>query len=250
LVFLETSLRTRLGFSAATARLGGWPLAVFEQRFSEISMHESIHDTIRALSGYCDALVVRLPQALDSTVVPVDTSCPILNGGDRGSAGEHPSQALIDLFAIRSEFQQTAGLKVVVVGSPHMRSVRSLCRLLAEQEVASIRILTTDHLWEQDGFSLPAADRIMGWEEASDADLVYIAGIPHRAVPLADRDFLRLTTERLGALRPDCVVTSPLPVVDEISSNAWRDPRVRAFRHSDHGLFVRMAILELVLLER
>lgn len=250
LLFLETSLRTRLGFSAAAARLGGSALPVFEQRHSDISMDESVEHTLRTLSGYCDVIVTRFPFPLDAGVLPAGLRCPVLSGGDRGPACEHPSQALIDLFALHTEFGDVAGRRVVVVGDPRMRSVASLGRLLVRQGVTRLDVLTVQAL--RDGLQLPvdvaaAFSFLGGWADAADADLVYVAGIPHAAVPLTDRDLLRLTPERLAGLGEGCVVTSPLPVIDEIDRACWSDPRVRAFEHSDDALYVRMALLEFVL---
>lgn len=253
LLFLETSLRTRMGFSAAAARLGGWPLPVFEQRHSEISMDESVEHTLRTLSGYCDAIVTRFPFPLDASVVPTGLRCPVLSGGDRGPGCEHPTQAVIDLFALRTEFGDAAGRRVVVVGDPGMRSVASLGRLLVRQGVDRIDVLTVPAL--RDGLQLPAdvgcgVHFLGNWSDAAGADLVYVAGIPHAAVPLPDRDLLRLTPERLAGLGERCVVTSPLPVIDEVDPACWADPRVRAFEHSADALFVRMAVLELVVAGR
>lgn len=250
LLFLEPSLRTRVGFTAAAVRLGIGPVSVAEQRQSEISMAESVGHTLRTLSGYCDVIVARVPQLLSGSVVPEDLRCPLLSGGDRGVTGEHPTQALIDLFALRTEFGALEGLRVVVCGDPKMRSVASLLRGLVRLGVGSVALLTTDTLLE-DLVLPPQVEgnvRVIGdWTEAADADVVYVAGIPHQAVPLAERDRLRLTPEALSLLSDDCVVTSPLPVIDEIDPSAWSDPRLRAFEHSDDGLFVRMAALEFAL---
>ena len=213
-------------------------------------MDESVEHTLRTLSGYCDAVVTRFPFPLDARVLPIHLPCPIVSGGDRGLACEHPSQALIDVFAFRREFGGVAGLDVVIVGDPKMRAVASLCRLLVRHGVGSIGLLTVPGLLE--GLVVPDAVRPLlwvldGWSDAGRADCLYVAGIPHASVSLADRDLLRLTPERLARLGGQCVVTSPLPVVDEVDREVWTDTRARAFRHSDDGLFVRMAILELVL---
>lgn len=250
LLFLEASLRTRTGFTAAAVRLGYGTVTVAEQRQSEISMAESVGHTLRTLSGYCDVIVTRLPQPLSGEVVPEGLRCPLVSGGDRGVAGEHPTQALIDLFALRAEFGDVEGLRVTVCGDPRMRSVASLLRGLVRCGVGSIALLTTDTLLE--GLFLPAqvsarVTVIRDWADAADADVVYVAGIPHQAVPLAERDRLRMTPEALSLLSDRCVVTSPLPVIDEVHPSAWSDKRLRAFEHSDDGVFVRMAVLEFAL---
>ena len=250
LLFLEASLRTRTGFTAAAVRLGMGSVTVAEQRQSEISMAESVGHTLRTLSGYCDIIVARMPQPLSGDAVPAGLRCPLVSGGDRGEAAEHPTQALIDLFALRAEFGAVQGLRVVVCGDPKMRSVASLLRSLVRLGVGSIALLTTDSLLK--GLILPPQVKslvtvIHDWDEAGDADVVYVAGIPHQAVPLDERDRLRVTPEALALLSDRCVVTSPLPVIDEIDAAAWPDRRIRAFEHSDAALFVRMAVLEFAL---
>ena len=146
--------------------------------------------------------------------------------------------------------RQVQGLKLVVCGDPKMRSVTSLLPALVRLGVGSIALLTTDSLLE--GLDLPPEVRphvsvIHDWADAAAADVIYVAGIPHQAVPLVDRDRLRVTPESLSLLSDRCVVTSPLPVIDEIDPAAWPDRRIRAFEHSDDALFVRMAVLEFAL---
>lgn len=250
LLFLEPSLRTRTGFTSAAIRLGFGPVSVVEQRQSEISMAESVSHTLRTLSGYCDVLVARTPHILDGTSLPKDLECPLISGGDRGSIAEHPTQALVDLFALRTEFGRVEGLHVVVVGDPTMRTVGSLLRALVRLGVGSIALMTTPTLLNN--LALPPqvegqVSVISDWTAAANADVVYVAGIPHGAVPLADRDHLRLTQDALSVLSDTCVITSPLPVIDEVDTLAWSDSRVKAFKHSDDGLFIRMAVLEFAL---
>jgi len=251
LLFLETSLRTRVGFTAATARLGGTAVGVVVQRASEISMPESVHDTLRTLMGYTDVVVARPGVPLLGDVIPDDSATPVLSGGDRGPAMEHPSQAFIDLYAAERELGGLAGVVVGICGDPRMRSVASLLRLMRRPAFRprALRLITTPGLLE--GFAIPAdlarITTIGGFDDAQDVDLLYVAGIPHGAASEPERTVMRVTPESLAMLPAPAVVTSPLPVIDEISREAFADPRVRAFAHSDAGLFVRMALLEHVL---
>lgn len=249
LLFLETSLRTRVGFSAAAARLGGTALGVVAQRASDISMPESIHDTLRTLMGYTDVVVARPGVLLAGAVVPDDSPTPILSGGDRGPGMEHPSQALIDLYAVEAELGGFAGRTVAICGDPRMRSVASLLRLMRRFRPAAVRLITVPRLLE--GFEVPdelvAITTVGGFADAQDVDLLYVAGIPHGVATEPARTELRVTPEVLAMLPASMVVTSPLPTIDEITAEAFADPRVRAFAHSDAGLFVRIALLEYVL---
>ena len=249
LLFLETSLRTRVGYSAAAARLGGTALGVAIQRNSEISMPESIHDTLRTLMGYTDVVVTRPGVALTGDVVPGDSSTPIINGGDRGVDAEHPSQALIDLYAVEADLGGFDGAIIGICGDPRMRSVASLLRLMVRFRPRAIRLVTVPCLLE--GFELPDELRdvttFTGLDDVGDVTLLYVAGIPHGAATEPERSALRITAAVLDRMSPGTVVTSPLPAIDEITTEAFANPRVRAFAHSDAGLFVRMALLEHVL---
>ena len=249
LLFLEASLRTRVGFAAAAARLGGTALGVSVQRSSEISMPESIHDTLRTLMGYTDVVVTRPGVALVGDVIPGDSSTPLINGGDRGVDAEHPSQSLIDLYAAESEFSSLAEITVGICGDLRMRSVTSLLRLMVRFRPRAIRLVTVPGLLE--GFALPPDLRgittFTTLAGAGNVDLLYVAGIPHGATTEPERSELRITGEVMEKLSSRAVVTSPLPVVDEITVQAFLDPRVCAFQHSDAGLYVRMAMLEHVL---
>jgi aspartate carbamoyltransferase catalytic subunit len=251
LCFLEASLRTRLGFAAAAGRIGGRHIDVVRRRESEISRPESIHDTLRTVMGYCDVVVARLGEPLAGPNLPSERPAPLVNGGDRGPDGEHPTQALLDLFALSHDLGDLAGRTVAICGDPRMRAVTSLLRLLPRFGVELIVLLTLPEL--ERGWRRPAgADGIVrraSWSDLPrETAVLYMAGVPHGAVSLEDRGALTLTADRLAALPRELVVTSPLPVIDEISPEARADPRVRAFHHSDLGLFTRMAVLELALL--
>lgn len=254
LLFLETSLRTRVGFTAAAARLGGSAVGVVLQRASEISMPESVHDTLRTLMGYTDVVVARPGVPLSGDVIPGGSTTPILSGGDRGPAMEHPSQALIDLHAAEQELGGLAGITVGICGDPRMRSVASLLRLMRRPAFRprAVRLVTVPRLLE--GFAVPPelapVTTIGTFDDAGDVDFLYVAGIPHGAATEPERTALRVTPASLARLPASTVVTSPLPVIDEISHEAFADPRVRAFEHSDSGLFVRMALLEHTLAQR
>jgi aspartate carbamoyltransferase catalytic subunit len=243
LLFLETSLRTRLGFAAAVARLGAQPLMIWEQRHSVISAHESVTDTLEIMGGYCDLVVARLDRPLLGSLPAAGTQCPVLNGGDRGPACEHPSQAIIDWFAISHEYGGVDGKTVAVVGDPRMRAAASLFRLLARHDPARVVAVTRSALL--DGFEAPAGVEVVdSWIDAGRIDVLYAVGIPHRSVREADRTALRVTPQVLGAVASNGVIMSPLPLIDEVSAEARADPRFRAFAHSHDGLFARMAIVE------
>lgn len=242
--FFQTSLRTRVGFEAAAHRIGAGFVEAVERRGSTDSMPESIDDTIRVMSGYCDALVVRAGHLSSDLHRATRPGIAWVNAGD---SSEHPTQALIDMFAIERLSGPVVGLRIAIVGDPRMRSVRSLLSMLARRAPAAMTIVTDARL--VDDSVPPAIPRVagVGGLPEFEPDIVYLAGIPHRAVPEAVRTRLRLDRATLERLPSSALVLSPLPLIDEVAFNARDDPRVRWFEQSDLALHARMAVLESVL---
>jgi aspartate carbamoyltransferase catalytic subunit len=249
LAFFETSLRTRVGFSAAAHRIGADVIEVSERRASEISMPESLSDTVRTISGYVDALVVRVdrPSAELAAVARPDVSW--FNAGDRGDKAEHPSQALLDLFAIERMLGPISGQRIALCGDLRSRAARSLLALLARRRPEAVALVTDPSLLP--GFQLPATlEEITSTCEPGnlgDATVVYAVGIPHGGATEAVRSRLRVDQHLLEHLSKSCIVLSPMPIIDEIATPARRDPRMRYFEQSDLAIGVRMALLELLL---
>jgi aspartate carbamoyltransferase catalytic subunit len=243
LLFLETSLRTRVGFAAAAARLGGQSIDIAERRASAVAMPEGWADTLRVVSGNVDLVVARLGRELDSSQLRQLLISSFVNGGDVGSGSEHPSQALIDLYAIEQARGPVSQLTVAICGDLRMRAARSLVRLFAR--FAPLRLLQISDPRLSDGAESSAEHRAP-WE-LGDVDVLYVVGIPHGALDEPGRARLRVDRRALDALPRDAVVLSPMPVIDEIAMNARSDPRVRMFQQSDDAVFVRMALIETLL---
>lgn len=246
LVFLETSLRTRVGFAAAAARLGWQSIDVTAPRSSATSMAESWQDTLRTVSGFVDVVIARLGRPLDPESVERCAAAPFLNAGDTGSAAEHPSQALIDLFAIEQEAGPVTDLCIAICGDIRMRAVRSLLKLLARTPPKKVVLVTSPALVDIAALPPTLAGRteFRSLLDLADIDVLYVAGMPHGALPLDERVPLLVGPEALSGLASDAIVLSPLPVIDEIDAAARSDRRIRMFQQSDRSVFVRMAILE------
>lgn len=245
LLFMQPSLRTRLGFAAAAARLGWHTAQVFEQREHAEGISESLADTVRVLSGFVDVVVARLRQPV-ATLADALTTTPFINGGDSGPAAEHPTQALIDVFAMEQALGPLRGLDVAICGDPRMRAVRSLLRLFAGRPPRSLSLISVPDLIDStidDALgATPVTHRRL--DDLSGIDVLYAAGIPHRAIPEPLRDTLRITAQSLRTLPSSSIVLSPLPIIDEIDGEARADTRMKMFEQSDRSVAVRMAILE------
>lgn len=249
LLFLETSLRTRVGFAAAAARLGGQSIDIAERRGNAVAVPEGWADTLRVVSGNVDLVVARPGRPLDPEQLYPLLVSSFLNGGDAGRRGEHPSQALIDLYAIEQARGPVCELTVAICGDLRMRAVRSLMRLFARFRPHRLVTISDPRLADSaDSARGPegTAERRVPWD-VGDVDVLYVAGIPHGALDEPGRAHLRVDRKALAALPPDAVVLSPMPVIDEIATTARSDPRIGMFRQSDDALFVRMALIEALL---
>ncbi|MCP4546718.1 MAG: hypothetical protein GY835_09675 [bacterium] len=252
LLFFQPSTRTRVGFAVAAARLGGTSVEAHETKYQPGMLEaESLEDTVRAVGAYCDLLVIRhgsidaLETALQ--VAPV----PVVCGG--GGQRFHPTQALIDLYAIRKHLGRPDALRIGIAGDLRTsRSAHSFLRALAWYCPAEVRLMAPAGRGPDDSVleELPASvsrsrrDHL----DATDLDVLYMAGAPPGtgAERLSDAtlaDFF-LSPERLTGLSANGIVLCALPRTGDIDPRVDADPRAVYFEQSADGLFVRMAVLE------
>jgi aspartate carbamoyltransferase catalytic subunit len=253
LLFLSSSLRTRVGHARAGVALGFSPISIDELRFETgMTSPESFRDSLRVVSGMSDLVVARTPFPIDRATVEQDCLVPFVNGGDGWN--EHPTQALIDLYAITRLRGDIAGLRVGIVGDMRLHVSRSLVRLLERFPPRELRLIAPAGRGdlglddtEQRHERTTTRDR---WDTA-DLDVVYLAGLPEGQGSLrldeVERAAFALTKDRAEALDPEAIVLCPLPRIDEITDEARGHPQVKAFAQSDAGTAVRMAILEVVM---
>ncbi len=266
-LFFEPSTRTRVSFGAAFCRLGGAVCDTTGFTFSSMVKGESIADTSRVVSGYVDAIVVRHPDQGSVAEFARHTHLPVINGGD--GTGEHPTQALLDLYTIRREFERLGkridGATVAMVGDlRHGRTVHSLIRLLSLYERLTFRLVAPRPLEMPP--ELVEAAAAAGHEVVQvatlaeglrDADVLYATRIQKErmsgeALEAYPADF-RIDRRVLGSLcRPDTVVMHPLPRdgtpgANDLSTDLDDDPRLAIFRQTDNGIPVRMAIFAVLL---
>jgi aspartate carbamoyltransferase catalytic subunit len=250
LLFLSESTRTRVGFAAAAARLGGSSVEVTSARDgTQMSAAESFEDTVRTLTGMVDLVVVRTPNELDRVALGKVAVAPVISGG-HGSV-EHPTQALIDVLAIESERGPVGEQRITLCGDLTMRALRSMLRLFERMPPAQLRLVAPPgRSVELSDLSpqLSARTIVSSPDDLADTDVLYLPGLPAgRGADHLDagaRARYAVTTDRLATLSADAVVLCPLPVVDEVDAGARLDPRVRMFEQSDRGVALRVALLE------
>jgi aspartate carbamoyltransferase catalytic subunit len=250
LLFLSSSLRTRVGFAAAGARCGLAPVEIPELRWEAgMTTAESFEDSLRVITGMVDLLVVRTPFELDRQLVERNCAVPVISGGD--GSNEHPIQGLIDLAAIETECGPVEELSIGIVGDLGMHVSRSLVKLLGHRPPGHLRLMapaTRDAL----GIDLPTAlaDRAV-FRHALDLeglDVVYVAGLPEGSgeerLDAHQRGEFAITPDSIRSLAPEAVVLCPLPMIDEVDRRLRDHHQVRVFEQSDRGTSIRMAVLE------
>ncbi len=258
-LFYEPSTRTSASFIAAMERLGGGVIPITQGvQFSSVSKGESLPDTIRTLEQYSDVIVLRHPEIGSAKLAADYASIPIINAGD--GAGEHPTQALLDLFTIREELGRIDGLKVAMVGDlRYGRTVHSLTRLLMQYKDISLRFVSPDILRLPMTLMNELIDRGVKVRRSHDvadvienADVLYVTRIQKERFSDPKqyeevKDCYEITTELMTRAKKNMVVMHPLPRVGEIHYRVDDDPRAAYFRQVKNGMYVRMALLAAVL---
>jgi aspartate carbamoyltransferase catalytic subunit len=259
-LFYEPSTRTRFSFEAAMHRLGGRVISTENAaEFSSVSKGETLEDTIRILCGYADVIVIRHFEVGAAKRAAAVAKVPVINAGD--GVGQHPTQALLDLYTIRKEVGRLDGLKIAMVGDlAQGRTVRSLAYLLSKYRDIEMFFVAPPLLRMKEDILEHLHERHVSYvEEAAldkvlpQVDVVYQTRVQKERFGdrVADYEKCRrvyvINAAALGLMRPDAIVMHPLPRLDEIADEVDSDPRAAYFRQAQNGLFVRMALLTMVL---
>ncbi len=257
-LFYEPSTRTSASFIAAMERLGGSVIPITQGvQYSSVAKGESLPDTIRTVEQYSDAIVLRHPEVGSARVAADASGKPVINAGD--GAGEHPTQALLDLYTIHDELGRLDGLHIAMVGDLRFgRTVHSLTRLLLQYDVKltfvspEILRLPLDLMNAVRDAGLPVRETYSVADVIGDVDVLYVTRVQkERFTDLAQYDeakgFYNITPELMTQAKEKMVVMHPLPRVGEISDAVDVDPRAAYFRQMENGMFIRMALLAAVL---
>ena len=261
-LFFEASTRTRVSFGAAFCRLGGSVCDTTGFTFSSMAKGESIYDTSRVISGYVDALVIRHPEQGSVAEFASATNIPVINGGD--GPGEHPSQALLDLYTIQREFSHIGklidGSHIVLTGDlKYGRTVHSLVKLLTLYRGMKISLVSPRslemppelvHLTSSRGHVVEQSNSLR--TAVVGADVLYATRIQkerftEEAIDGYDQSFEvnRALLDATG--KADTVLMHPLPRDSrpgsfDLSVDLNTDPRLAIFRQTDNGIPIRMAL--------
>ncbi|CAK9827158.1 CAD protein [Anthophora retusa] len=256
LIFYEVSTRTSCSFATAMERLGG-RVIYMDGSTSSVKKGETLEDSVAVMAGYADVLVLRHPEPGAVSRAAQHCRKPLLNAGD--GVGEHPTQALLDIFTIRDEIGTVNGLTITMVGDlKHGRTVHSLARLLTLYNV-ELRYVCPPGLGMPDHVMKYVSERGIPQEKFTtledalpDTDVLYMTRIQKERFATQEEyrqvcGHFVVTPQLMSRAKRKMVVMHPLPRVFEISPEFDTDPRAAYFRQAENGVYVRMALLAMVL---
>ncbi len=254
-LFYEPSTRTRLSFETAMLRLGGDVLTAEGIQFSSLYKGESIEDTMVMASEYADIIAMRHPDQGSADIAASASRVPFINAGD--GPGQHPTQALLDLFTIKKECGTIDGLHVAMVGDlRYGRTVHSLSYLLGLYKNLRFTLVSPTELTMPEKVTSFLKERNIPFAETTDiaaglgADVMYMTRVQQeRFADKAEYERLKLqyilTKPMVEGKK--VVVLHPLPRVGEIETEVDALPNAAYFRQAGNGVPVRMALLAMLL---
>jgi aspartate carbamoyltransferase catalytic subunit len=258
-LFYEPSTRTRLSFESAMLRMGGTVLGFSDASTSSVSKGESIADTIRVLSTYADVAVMRHPKEGAPRLASEYSYIPVINGGDGGH--QHPTQTLTDLLTIRRCKGTLENQIIAFCGDLKFgRTVHSLIGAMSRYKGSRFVLISPSelNLPEHLKFSLSekydiSFDETENLEEViNQVDVLYMTRIQKERF-FNEADYMRLKDSyildrsKLKNAKEDMMVMHPLPRVNEISYDVDDDKRAIYFKQAEYGIYVRMALMALLL---
>ncbi|XP_027201907.2 carbamoyl-phosphate synthetase 2, aspartate transcarbamylase, and dihydroorotase rudimentary [Dermatophagoides pteronyssinus] len=257
LIFYEVSTRTSCSFAAAMQRLGGG-IIYMNVETSSVQKGETLEDSVAMMSNYSDVVVLRHPQKL--AVQRASKVClkPIINAGD--GIGEHPTQALLDIFTIREEIGTVNNLVITLCGDlANGRTVHSLARLLTHYQITQMNYVSPPQLQMPDEVKEFVRSKNIIQKEydslesiLSETDVLYMTRIQRERFQDM-KEYKKycgmyiITPQLMTKAKKRMIVMHPLPRVNEISPDFDNDPRAAYFRQAEGGMYVRMALLAMVL---
>ncbi len=251
--FFEPSTRTRLGFEAAMASIGGSSIGIADIKGTSIEKGENIKDTIRVIDSYADILVMRHSLDGSSRFAAEVAEKPLINAGS--GMEEHPTQAMLDLYTILKEKKQIDGLRIGIVGDlKYARTVYSLLYALDKYDVI-IDLISPKELKIRQEYIFDLKhdfNECHTLDTIDKLDVIYITRIQRERFP-DEQEYNKVkgsyTIDKsiVAKIKEDAIIMHPLPRVDEIKYEVDDDPRAVYFKQIRYGKEVRSALLALIL---
>ena len=249
-LFFEPSTRTRLSFESAMLSLGGQVLGFSSAASSSASKGESVADTIRVVSAYCDIIAMRHPKEGAPLVATQHSLVPVINAGDGGH--NHPTQTLTDLITIHKEKGHFDNLTIGFCGDLKFgRTVHSLVAAMSRYTGIRFVFISPEELKLPryvKSKNIPYTQSTCLEEVMPELDILYMTRVQKERF-FNEEDYLRLkdsyilTPEKLENAKEDLRILHPLPRVNEISVAVDEDPRACYFKQAQNGRYIRMALI-------
>ena len=257
-LFFEPSTRTRLSFESAIALLGGTSVGIADAASSSIHKGETLGDTVKVISSYCDVLVLRHSLDGSSRFAAEISNKPVINAGS--GTEEHPTQTIQDLFAIKKEKKKIDGLKIGITGDlKYGRTVYSLLYGLRNYDVdvhlispESLRIRSDSTYDIKKELSYTESSNIDEYIE--DLDVLYVTRIQKERFP-DEEEYAKVKgsyvigSDMVKKMKDDAIILHPLPRIDEISADVDNTKQAKYFEQAEYGKYTRAALLGLILNE-
>jgi len=257
-LFFEPSTRTRLSFEAAMALLGGTSIGIADGLSSSIHKGETLGDTVKIISGYCDVLALRHSLDGSSRFAAEVSNKPVINAGS--GTEEHPTQTIQDLFTIRKEKKKIDGLKIGIVGDlKYGRTVYSLLYGLSNYDV-DVHLISPESLRIRSDSTYVIKKELSYTESTTlddyidDLDVLYVTRIQKERFPDEEeydnvKDSYVIGLDMIKKMKDDAIILHPLPRVDEISTDVDKTKQAKYFEQAEYGKYARAALLGLILNE-
>ena len=257
-LFYEPSTRTRFSFESAMMRLGGKVITTENAKeFSSAAKGETLEDSIRVISNYADVIVLRHSEEGASKRASLVSNVPVINAGD--GPGQHPTQALLDLYTIQRELKKINGITIALIGDlKHGRTVRSLAYLLGKYENIKIYLVSPKGLRIGEDIKEYLGKHKVAYEETEDLSLViktidvaYQTRIQKERFESIEeyekfKGCYKIDLQMANQMKPKSIIMHPLPRVDEISTEVDSSPKAVYFKQAYYGLLIRMALLKTI----
>ena len=257
-LFFEPSTRTRLSFEAAMALLGGTSIGIADILSSSVHKGESLGDTVKIISSYCDVLALRHSLDGSSRFAAEVSNKPIINAGS--GTEEHPTQTIQDLFTIRKEKKKIDGLKIGIVGDlKYGRTVYSLLYGLSNYDV-DVHLISPESLRIRSDSTYVIKKELSYTESTTlddyidDLDVLYVTRIQKERFP-DEEEYVNVKgsyvigLDMIKKMKDDAIILHPLPRVDEISTDVDKTKQAKYFEQAEYGKYARAALLGLILNE-
>ena len=258
-LFFEPSSRTRLSFESAMALLGGTSVGIADATSSSIHKGETLGDTVKVISSYCDVLVLRHSLDGSSRFAAEISNKPVINAGS--GTEEHPTQTIQDLFTIKKEKKKIDGLKIGIVGDlKYGRTVYSLLYGLRNYDV-DVHLISPESLRIRSDSTYDIKKELSYTESSSideyidDLDVLYVTRIQKERFPDEEeyakvKGIYVIGSDMVKRMKDDAIILHPLPRIDEISAEVDNTKQAKYFEQAEYGKYTRAALLGLILNEK